>query len=92
MVFQTYHSLMQLKRFVECSNGSILRCFRLALSLSYNLSLRALFCLFLSGRLRHVLLYTDDQHFLCDWVVYFRGTTFTCTLNITDTVVSPFEN
>ena len=36
---------------------SILQCFRP--SLSYHLSLRPLFCLFLSGRFRQVLLYTD---------------------------------
>ena len=39
----------------ECSKGSILQYFRPALS--YHLSLRFLFCLFLSGRLRQVLLY-----------------------------------
>ena len=37
---------MQVKRIVECSNG---------LSLSYHFLLRPLFCLFLSGRLRHFL-------------------------------------
>ena len=42
---------MQVKSIAECSNGSILHYFRP--SLSYHLSLRCLFCLFLSGRIRH---------------------------------------
>ena len=46
---------MQVKRIAECSKGSILQYFRP--SLSYRLSLRSLFCLYLSGRLRQVLLY-----------------------------------
>ena len=45
---------MQVKSFAECSTGSILQYLRP--SLSYHLSLRSLFCLFLSGRLRQVLL------------------------------------
>ena len=44
------------KCIAECSNGSILQYFRP--SLSYHLSLGPYFCLFLSGRLREVLLYT----------------------------------
>ena len=44
--------VMQVKSIAECSNGSILQYFRP--SLSYQLSLRPLFCLFLSGRLRQV--------------------------------------
>ena len=48
-----YH-LMQVKSIAECSKGSILQYFRP--SLSYHLSLRSLFCLFLSGHLRQVLL------------------------------------
>ena len=47
--------LMKVKSIAECSNRSILQYFRPALS--YHLSLRPLFCLFLSGRLRQVLLY-----------------------------------
>ena len=39
----------------ECSKGGILQYFRPALS--YHLSLRSLFCLFLSDRLRQVLLF-----------------------------------
>ena len=48
-------SLMQAKSIAECSKGSILQYFQP--SLSYHLPLKALFCLFLSGRLRQVLLY-----------------------------------
>ena len=47
---------MQVKSIAECSKGSILQYFRP--SLSYHLSLTSLFCLFLSGSLRQVLLYT----------------------------------
>ena len=46
---------MQVKSIAECSPWSILQYFRP--SLSYHLSLRSLFYLFLSGRLRQVLLY-----------------------------------
>ena len=46
-----YH-LMQVKSIAECSKGSILQYFRP--SLRNHLSLRSLFCLFLSGRLRQV--------------------------------------
>ena len=55
IVFKTYYRLMQVKSIAECSKGSILQYFRP--SLSYHLSLRSLFCLFLSGPLRQVLLY-----------------------------------
>ena len=55
MVFKTDYRLMQVKSIAECSNGSILQYFRP--SLSYQLSLRPLFCLFLSGRFTQVLLY-----------------------------------
>ena len=47
--------IMQVTSIAECSKGSILQYFRP--SLSYHLSLRSLFCLFLRGHLRHVLLY-----------------------------------
>ena len=46
---------MQVKSIAECSKGSILQYF--CPSLSYHLSLRSVFCLFLSGRLRQVFLY-----------------------------------
>ena len=47
---------MQVKSTAECSKGSTLQYFRPLLS--YHLSLISLFCLFLSGRLRQVLLYS----------------------------------
>ena len=55
LVFKTHNRLMQVKSIAECSKGSILQYFRT--SLSYHLSLRPLFCLFLCDRLRQVLLY-----------------------------------
>ena len=48
---------MQIKSIAECSNGGILQYFRPPLS--YHLQLRSLFCLFLSGRFTHVLLYIN---------------------------------
>ena len=56
---------MQVKSIAECSKGSILQFF--LPSLSYLLSLRSLFCLFLSGRLRQVLLYLNS--FKGDWLM-----------------------
>ena len=47
--------LMQVKSIAECSKGSILQYFQP--SLSYHLPVRPLFCLFLNGHLRQVLLY-----------------------------------
>ena len=57
MVFKTNCRLMQVKSIAECSMGmgSILQYFRP--SLSYHLSHRPLFCLFLSGSFTQVLLY-----------------------------------
>ena len=55
LVFKTNYRLIQVKRIAECSKGTILQYFRP--SLSYHLPLRSLLCLFLSGRLRQVLLY-----------------------------------
>ena len=52
MVFKTKHGLRQVKSIVECSKGSFLQYFRP--SLSYQLSFRPLFCLFLSGRCTQV--------------------------------------
>ena len=49
-IFKTGNHLMQVKSFAECSPWSILQYFRP--ELSYHLSLRPLFCLFLSGCLR----------------------------------------
>ena len=48
---------MQVKSIAECSKGSTLQYFRP--SFSYQLSLRPWFCLFLSGRFTHVLLYIE---------------------------------
>ena len=53
--FKTDYHFMQVKSIAECSKRSILQYFRP--SVSYHLSLRYLFCLFLSGRLWQVLLY-----------------------------------
>ena len=55
LVFKTNYHFMQVKSIAKCSKGSILQHFRP--SLSYHMSLRSLFCLFLSGRLRQDLLY-----------------------------------
>ena len=55
LVFKTNYRLIQVKSIAECSKGSILQYFRPALS--YHLPFRSLLCLFLSGRLRQVLLY-----------------------------------
>ena len=51
----TFYRLMKVKSIAECSKGCILQYFRP--SLSYHLSLRSLFCLFLSDRLRQILCY-----------------------------------
>ena len=50
--------LMQVKSIAECSPWSILQYFQP--TLSYRLSLRPLFCLFLSGRFTQVLLYRKN--------------------------------
>ena len=57
-VFKTDYHLMQFKSIAECSK-SILQSFQP--SLSYHLSLRFLFCLFLSGRFGQVLLYFNTE-------------------------------
>ena len=46
---------MQVKSIAECSKGSIVQYFRS--SLSYHFVFKTFFYLFLSGRLRQVLLY-----------------------------------
>ena len=53
---------MQVKSIAECSKGIILQYIRP--SLCYHLSLRSVFCLFLSGPLRQVLLYSWENFFL----------------------------
>ena len=63
IVFQDRLSLNAGQKYCRMLQESILQYFRP--SLSYNLSLRPLFCLFLSGYLRPVLLYnciTGPQH------------------------------
>ena len=58
---------MKVEGIAECSKGSILQYFRP--SLSYHLSLRPLFFLFLSGHLRQVLLY-NHLIFSALWLRY----------------------
>ena len=55
LVFKSNYCLMQVKSIAECSKGSILPFIRH--SLSYHSSFRSLFCLFLSGCFKQVLLY-----------------------------------
>ena len=59
--FQDQFCLMQVKSIAECSNGSILQYFQPALS--YHLSLRSLFCHFLSGRFTQVMDMVDILKF-----------------------------
>ena len=59
LIFKTDYCLMQVKSNAECSKGSILQYF--GPSLSYHLSLRSFFFLFLSGHLRQVLLYIHQK-------------------------------
>ena len=54
LVSKTNYGLMLVKSFAECSSWSILQYFQPLLS--YHLSISSLLCLFLSGRLRQVLL------------------------------------
>ena len=53
---------MKVKSIAECSKGSILQYFQS--SLSYYLSLRSLFCLFLGGRFTQVVLYNMCCQFI----------------------------
>ena len=55
LVFKTYYRLMQVKSIAECSKRAFLQYFGHALS--YHLSLRSLFFLFLSGRFRQFCLF-----------------------------------
>ena len=66
--FQDQLSFNTGQSIAECSMGSILQYFRP--SLSYHLSLRSLFCLFLSGRFTQVLLFVCPTG-LCNFNVYF---------------------
>ena len=60
---KTNYRLMQVKSIAECSTGSILQSFRP--SVSYHFLLGFLFCLFLSGCIRHVLLYWQPTCNFC---------------------------
>ena len=66
MFFNTNYCLMQVKSIAECSKGRILQYFQR--SLSYHLSLRSWFCLFLRCRFTQVLLYItgpiENQKFI----------------------------
>ena len=64
--FKTNYHSMQVKSIAECSKGRILPYFRP--TLSYYLSLRSLFSLFLSGSLRQVLLYMYENSTKCIWM------------------------
>ena len=66
LVFKTDYGLMEVKSIAECCKGSILQYFRP--SLSYYLSLRSLFCLFLSSRLRQV------DRFYCTYYIHKNKT------------------
>ena len=60
LFFKTNYRIIQVKSIAECSTS---QCFQPLLS--YQLLLRSLFCLFLSGHFTHVLLYwTFTMHFL----------------------------
>ena len=65
---------MQVKSIAECSKGSILQYFQP--SISYHLSLRSLFCLFLSGRFTHVFLYVPKSHVLAHLVQHKKNGTY----------------
>ena len=56
-------SFSEVKSIAECSKGSILQYFQP--TLSYHLSLRSLFCLFLNGRFTQVLLYVENSKISC---------------------------
>ena len=70
------YRLMQVKSTTECSKGSILQNVRP--SFSYQLLLRSLFCLILSGRFTHVLLYCKRRIF----IVYIEGSQVTISKNV----------
>ena len=66
--FQDRLLLNPVKRIAECSKRSILQYLRPALS--YHLSLRPLFCLFLGGRLRQVSLYSATPPYITDLEIH----------------------
>ena len=61
LVFKTNYRLMQVESIAECSKMSILQYFWP--SWSYQLLLRSLLCLFLSGRFTQILLYHNSIFF-----------------------------
>ena len=67
LFFKTNYRLMQVKSIAECSKGSILQYF--PPSLSYHLSLRPLFCLFLSGcfTVSYIFFTGYPNGFYCDF-------------------------
>ena len=75
---------MQVKSIAECSKGSILKYFRPPLC--YHLSLRSLFCLFLSGYLRQVLVYCQKGIKFTFFNHLFSKLTFSKTLSECQTV------
>ena len=66
---------MQVKSIAECSKGSTLQCF--LPSLSYQLSFRSLFCLFLSGHFTQVLLYYN----YCRYALITKSEHRPCSFN-----------
>ena len=60
LVFKTNYHLMQVKSIAECSKRSIQQYLRP--SFSDHLFLKPLFCLFLSGRFKQVLLYANPSN------------------------------
>ena len=88
--FQDQLSLHAGQKYCRMLQESILQHFRP--SLSYHLSLRPLFCLFLSGRLRQVLLNSDYTHLSikslhrCTWphvAAAWRGVHCSLSLELT---------
>ena len=84
LVFKTNYRLMQVKRIAECSKESILQYF--LPPLSYHMSLRSLFCLFVSGRLRQVLLYMKTQN-----TILYQNTIYFKILQSTSLTQSPWD-
>ena len=76
LVFKTNYRLMQVESIAECAKGSILQYFWP--SLSYHVSFRSLFCLFLSGRFTQVY-WIKIEHLLRRsleyWCALSRGVT-----------------
>ena len=70
---------MQVKSIKECSKGSILQFFQP--SLSYHLSFKFLFCLFLSGPFTQVLLYYICLRLSLLAVTFFLQITFANSLD-----------